>query len=110
VRVKWYVAALLIAPVTVFTTLLALSLFSPVFLPGIFSSGNNPVASMFGVPGGDKITFLLFVTIIGLFNGFVEELGWTGFVTPKMRSNHNLITTGFSVGIMWDYGTCFRIT
>ena len=101
VRVKWYVAALLIAPVTVLTTLLALSLFSPVFLPGIFSSGNNPVASMFGVPGGDKITLLLFVTIIGLFNGFVEELGWTGFVTPKMRSNHNLITTGFSVGIMW---------
>jgi len=101
VRVKWYVAALLIAPVTVFTTLLALSLFSPAFLPGIFSSGNNPVASMFGLPGGDKITLLLFVTIIGLFNGFVEELGWTGFVTPKMRLNHNLITTGFSVGIMW---------
>jgi membrane protease YdiL (CAAX protease family) len=101
VRVKWYVAALLIAPFTVFTTLLALSLFSPVFLPGIFSGGDNPVASMFGLPGTNKITLLFFVIMIGVFNGLIEELGWTGFVTPRLTVKHNFITTGFQLGMMW---------
>jgi uncharacterized protein len=101
VQVKWYAVALLAGPFTVFTALLALSLFSPVFLPGIFSSVNNPVASMFGLPDNNKVTLLLFVLKLGLFNGFVEELGWTGFVTPRLRVNHKLIATGFNVGVMW---------
>lgn len=101
VRVKWYAVALLIAPLTVFTTLLILSLFSPIFLPGIFSAGNNPVASMFGLAGGDKISLLLFVVMIGLFNGFIEELGWTGFVAPKLRLKHNFKTAGFQLGMVW---------
>ena len=101
VRVKWYAGALFIAPLTVFTTLLMLSLFSPVFLPGIFSSGNNPVASMFGLPGTNKISLLLFVAMIGLFNGFIEELGWTGFVTPNLRLKHNFIMAGFQLGMVW---------
>jgi CAAX protease family protein len=101
VRVKWYAAALLTAPLTVFATLLMLSLFSPVFQPGIFSSGNNPVASMFGLPGTNKISLLLFVVMIGLFNGFIEELGWTGFVTPKLRLKRNFMITGFQLGLVW---------
>jgi uncharacterized protein len=101
IPVRWYAAALLIAPLTVFTTLFALSLTSPVFMPGIFSTGNNPVASMFGLPGSDKITLSLFVLMLGLFNGFIEELGWTGFATPRLRLNQNLIATGINLGIMW---------
>jgi len=101
VQGKWYAAALLIAPFTVFATLLVLSLFSPVFLPGIFSSGDNPVASMFGLPGRDKITLLLFVSLLGVFNGFVEEVGWTGFVTSRLNLNHDLIMGGFQLGLMW---------
>jgi hypothetical protein len=53
---KWYAIALLIAPLTVFATLVALSFISPVFMPGIFGPGINPAASMFGLPGSDKIT------------------------------------------------------
>lgn len=101
IPVRWYAIALLIAPLTVFAALFALSLFSPVFMPGIFDSGNNPVASAFGLPGGDKMTLVLFVLMLGLFNGFVEELGWTGFVTPKLILNQNLIKAGITLGIMW---------
>ncbi len=101
VLVKWYAAALLIAPLTVFTTLLILSLFSPLFLPGIFSSGNNPISSMFGFQGTNKIMLSFFVIMIGLFNGLVEELGWTGFLTPRLRLNHSFITAGFQLGMMW---------
>lgn len=101
VPLKWYAVALLIAPLTVFATLLTLSLFAPAFMPGIFSSGNNPVASMFGLPGSDKTTLMLLVLMLGFFNGFIEELGWTGFATHRLKLNHNLILTGTSVGILW---------
>lgn len=101
IPIKWYLIALLIAPLTVFATLFILSLFSPVFLPGIFASGNNPVGSAFGLPSNDKITLMLFVLMLGLFNGFVEEVGWTGFATPKLRKNQNLLKTSIGLGIMW---------
>ncbi|MFN0048803.1 MAG: CPBP family intramembrane glutamic endopeptidase [Cytophagales bacterium] len=98
---KWYAVALLIAPITVFATLFALSLVFPVFMPGIFSSGNSPVATMFGLEGSDKITLLLLVLMLGLFNGFVEELGWTGFATHKLKLHENIISNGIILGIMW---------
>lgn len=101
IPVKWYVIALLIFPLTVFVALFALSLFSPVYMPGIFDSGTHPIASAFGLPGGDKITMVLFVFMLGLFNGFVEELGWTGFVTPLLPLKQNIIKAGIILGIMW---------
>jgi uncharacterized protein len=101
IPVKWYAIALLIAPLTVFAALFALSLFSPVFMPGIFDYGKNPVASAFGLPEGNKITLVLFVFMLGLFNGFVEELGWTGFATPRLTLNQNIIKAGIYLGIMW---------
>lgn len=101
IPVKWYTIALLIAPLTVFAALFALLLFSPVFMPGIFDSGNNPIASAFGLPGDDKIILVLSVFMLGLFNGFVEELGWTGFATPMLRLNQNLIRAGITLGILW---------
>lgn len=101
VEVRWYTIALLIAPVTVFAALFVLSLFSPVFLPGILKSGDNPIALMFGLPGSDKMTLFLFVLMLGCFNGFIEEIGWTGFATPKLRSGHTLFVTGLYLGIFW---------
>jgi len=101
IPVKWYAIALLIAPLTVFAALFVLSLFSPVFMPGIFDSGINPVASAFGLPEGNKIILVLFVFVLGLFNGFVEELGWTGFVTPRQILNQHLLKAGITLGIMW---------
>ncbi len=100
VPVKWYAVAL-IAPLSVFATLFALSLYSPVFMPGIFSTGNNPVSTAFGLAGSGKITLILFVLMIGIFNGFVEEIGWTGFATHKLNPYRNLVSTGITLGIMW---------
>jgi membrane protease YdiL (CAAX protease family) len=101
IPVKWYAIALLSPPLTVFLALFALSVYSPVFMPGIFDSGTPPIASAFGLAGGDKITLVLFVFMLGLFNGFVEELGWTGFVTPILLQNKNLIKAGITLGLMW---------
>jgi uncharacterized protein len=101
VPAKWYVVALFAAPLSVFAALFALTFISPVFMPGIFSSGDNPVALAFGLKSGDKIMFLLFVLGIGVFNGFIEEVGWTGFATPNLQKNHRLIAAGLNLGIMW---------
>jgi membrane protease YdiL (CAAX protease family) len=89
------------APLSVFAALFVLTLTSPVYMPGIFSSGNNPVALAFGLPGDNKIILSLFVLGLGLFNGFVEEVGWTGFATPRLQLNHRLIASGLNLGIMW---------
>ena len=33
--------------------------------------------------------------------GIFEELGWTGFVTPKLRLRHGVLGTGLMVGVLW---------
>jgi membrane protease YdiL (CAAX protease family) len=68
--------------------LLALSLFSPEFLPGIFTSD-------------DKATLLLTGIIAGLAVGLLEELGWTGFAIPRMRLRYSVLATGLIVGLLW---------
>ena len=100
VSARWYAVALF-APLSVFAALFALTLISRVFIPGIFSPGNNPIALAFGLPGDNKITLLLFVLGLSLFNGFVEEVGWTGFATTKLQLNHGIVAAGLNLGIMW---------
>jgi hypothetical protein len=77
---RWYVLALLTAPVLMTAALLALSLTSPAFLPGIFTSE-------------DRTTLLLVGLAVGLGAGFVEELGWTGFAVPELRRRHGVLSS-----------------
>jgi len=88
---RWYALALLTAPLLVTTTLLALSLTSPEFLPGIFTSD-------------DKVTLVLFGIGWGLVGGgLLEELGWTGFAVPTLlrQRGHGVLATGLFVGVLW---------
>ena len=88
VGIHWYVVALLTAPLATAAVLLALSLFSPEFLPGIFTADN-------------KATLLLTGIVGGLTVGFFEELGWTGFAIPRMRLRYGVLSTGLIVGLLW---------
>jgi uncharacterized protein len=89
VGVRWYVVALLTAPLLYMAVALALSLTSPLFLPGIFTTS-------------DKASLLLFGIVWGLIGGgFLEELGWTGFAVPRLRRRYGLFTTGLIVGVLW---------
>jgi membrane protease YdiL (CAAX protease family) len=88
VGVRWYAAALLTAPLLMAAVLLTLSLLSPEFLPGIFTSN-------------DKAAHVLFGIVVGLMAGFIEELGWTGFATPELRRRYGVLTTGLIVGLLW---------
>ena len=37
----------------------------------------------------------------GLMTGLCEELGWTGFVIPRLRRRYGVLTTGLIVGLLW---------
>jgi membrane protease YdiL (CAAX protease family) len=88
VGARWYAVALLTAPLSTAAALLALSLLSPEFLPGIFTSD-------------DKATLVLTGIAAGLMVGFFEELGWTGFAVPRLRLHYGVLTTGLIVGLLW---------
>jgi membrane protease YdiL (CAAX protease family) len=76
----WY-ATLLIPPVLVLAVLLLLQRFvSPVYAPNRFLMG-----VLFGVPAG-----------------LLEEVGWTGYAFPKMRSQNNGLVPSIVLGLLWS--------
>jgi CAAX protease family protein len=88
VGARWYAAALLSAPLMVTTVLLALSLFSPEFIPGIVTTDNKIALLLFGIGWG----------LLG--GGLLEELGWTGFAVPALRLRYAALTTALIVGLL----------
>lgn len=77
---KWYLVAVLVPPCLILAVLLLLKHFvSPVFTPNFFALG-----FLFGIPAG-----------------FFEEIGWTGYVFPKMRLQQGTIKAGVVLGLLW---------
>jgi CAAX protease family protein len=88
VGAKWYVVALVLAPVIGLVVGLGLSLFSPSYLPGIFTVA-------------DKASRLIMNFSMAVITGICEEIGWTGFATPKLRQRYGWLRTGLIVGVLW---------
>jgi membrane protease YdiL (CAAX protease family) len=86
--IRWYALALLFAPLLFAVLLLVLSLLSSEFLPGIFTAGN-------------KTSHLMMALMTGLMAGIFEEIGWTGFATPRLRKRYGILVTGLIVGMLW---------
>jgi membrane protease YdiL (CAAX protease family) len=85
---RWYAVALLTAPLVTTVTLLALSLTSPTFLPAVITAE-------------DKASLVLSGIAVGLIVPVFEELGWTGFATPRLRLHHGILGTGVIMGLLW---------
>lgn len=88
VALRWYAVALLTAPLVVAVPLLFLATQSPVFRPPVLAAEHVPV-------------FILSNFVVGLIVGFFEELGWTGFAVPRLRTRWGPVTTGLVVGLVW---------
>ena len=85
---RWYALALLSPPIVFIVTQAILSPASPVYRPGLFTVG-------------DKGALLLFGITTGVVVGILEELGWTGFVVPRLLPRHRVVTTGVLLGVAW---------
>jgi membrane protease YdiL (CAAX protease family) len=78
---RWYAVAILTTPVVATGVLLALTaLRSPAYAPNFN---------------------LLFGLAIGLLAGFFEEIGWSGFATPRLLQKYNPLIAGLLLGIPW---------
>ena len=88
VGIRWYAVALLTVPTLIISILSLLLRTSPEFLPAITTAD-------------DKITLLVTGVVMGVAVGFFEELGWTGFVVPRLRQRSGVLATGLIVGVLW---------
>jgi uncharacterized protein len=80
VRPTWLAVALGTNPVATATILVTLALLvSPVYAPGF-----QPIG-----------------LVIGLIAGGIEELGWTGFATPRLLSRLSPTRAGLVLGLIW---------
>jgi uncharacterized protein len=86
---RLYEVLLLMAPPLLMAALpLALSVFWPKYMPRIFAKGDTAAILQLGI-------------MAGLGAGIFEEIGWTGFVIPRLRQRHGLLSTGLIVGFLW---------
>ena len=100
VGVLWYAIALLVAPLLIVATLLALSRVSPYFLPRLYTEE-------------DKAFLFQFSFVAGIMVGIFEELGWTGFVLPKVRLHFSTLKSGIIIGLLyavWNFPVVFWVS
>lgn len=88
VDVRWYLVALLTAPLLMAAIVFVLSLESPGFVPAIDTTD-------------DKVGLLMSGIVLGLAVSFFEEIGWTGFATPEFRKRHGNLPAGLIMGVIW---------
>jgi len=85
---RWWVMALLTAPLASFAILYTMSAFSPAFTPEILTTGG-------------AMLLVLVAVIAGLATSFCEEVGWTGFAVVEFRKRWGVFSTGLVMGLIW---------
>lgn len=80
VGLRWYAFALLPIPIALLVILLPLSAW--------VSAEYTP-------------TFFAFGIAAGLLAGFFEEIGWTGFATPRLLERYSPLRAGLILGLAW---------
>ena len=79
VNVKWYGIAILLPPALILLVLFSLAgLVSPDYAPGFFAFG----------------------LVLGLMTAFFEEIGWIGFLYPKLRQGRGPLSAALGVGLI----------
>ncbi|HRW08530.1 MAG TPA: type II CAAX endopeptidase family protein, partial [Caldilineaceae bacterium] len=88
VGLRWYGVALLTAPLSIAIAMLLLLPFSTAYMPAIITTDA-------------RVTLLLTSIAAGLLVALFEEIGWTGFVVPRLRQRYGIFVTALIVGLVW---------
>ena len=89
IPLRYYLFAVLTVPAFIAAWLFLLNFLSGEYLPRYFVQK-------------DKAVFVITGVLTGLIGGgLLEELGWTGFVTPILRKNSSVLKTGLLLGFVW---------
>jgi membrane protease YdiL (CAAX protease family) len=76
---RWYAVALATMPLLLLAILYTLALLrAPAFAPRFLAIG-----------------------LAGILPGYCEEIGWTGFVVPRLRPRYSLLAAGLLLGGLW---------
>lgn len=86
--IRWYVVALLAAPLSTVVVLLVLSLFSSGFPSALSTTDDKAALVAMWIPAA---------LLVALF----EEIGWTGFAVRRMDLKRGALSTGLVLGLVW---------
>ena len=87
VAIQWWLVALLLPAVIILGAVYLFSLFGG---PGLDFSRYQPLYSLIPM-----------IILITLLNGVGEELGWRGFMLPRLQSRYNALVSSLIVGFFW---------
>lgn len=85
---RWYAVALLLNPLLILVVLGLLHLSSPAFVPGVLNTDSRAALAGLALAGG-------------LAAGLFEEVGWTGFATPRLLAGQRCLVAGLTLGVVW---------
>jgi len=85
---RWYALAFLGLPLIAAAGMIALRPFSDASMPGI-------------VDADDRASLIVGGIAAGLAAGIFEEVGWTGFATPRLRKRYGVVVGGLILGFLW---------
>lgn len=92
VDARWYLLALLTAPLLMAAIVFMLSLEFPGFVPAIVTTDG-------------RVGLLISGIVLGLAVSFFEEIGRTEFAAAEFRKRHGILPTGLIMGVIWAHGT-----
>jgi membrane protease YdiL (CAAX protease family) len=93
----WYLVAFLLYP-SIFLAAVALN---ALWTKAPVDFSTTMASQFFGAPARLPLYILPFFLFEALANG--EEMGWRGYVLPRLRTRHDALTASLILGLIWGF-------